>query len=56
MGKEVGQSKQKPIRDEFCCDLILKALGEHKSSPRWKINDLVIEYFQHQIEISIQYL
>ena len=49
-GKEVEYSKQRPFSDEFCCNLILKALEEHRSLPRRKINDLVLEYLQHQDE------
>ncbi len=49
-GKEVEYSKQKPFSDEFCCNMILKALGEHKSLPRRKINDLLLEYLPHQEE------
>ena len=30
--------------------MILKALGEHKSLPRRKINDLLLEYLPHQEE------
>ena len=28
----------------FCCDLIIKALQEHRSLPRHKVNELVLEY------------
>lgn len=43
-GSEVEYSKQKGFSDDFCCNLILKALSEHQSLPRTKINDLVMEY------------
>ena len=43
-GKEAEYSKQKGFSDDFCCNLILKSLGEHTSLPRHKINDLVMEY------------
>lgn len=43
-GTEVEYSKQKGFSDEFCCNWILKSLGEHKSLPRKKINDLIMEY------------
>ena len=43
-GREAEYSKNKPFSDTFCCDLILKALQEHRSLPRYKINELVLEY------------
>lgn len=43
-GKEIEYSKRKGFGDEFCCDLILKALNEHKSLSRSKINELVLDY------------
>lgn len=43
-GREVDYSKNKPFSDTFCCDLITKALKEHNSLPRHKINELVMEY------------
>lgn len=44
MGKEIEYSKRKGFSDEFCCDLILKSLKEHKSLSRSKINELVLDY------------
>lgn len=43
-GTEAEYSKQKGFSDEFCCNLILKALDEHTSLPRKKINALLLEY------------
>lgn len=43
-GTEAEYSKQKGFSDEFCCNLIIKALGEHNSLPRIKINKLILEY------------
>lgn len=43
-GREADYSKQKPFSDTFCCDLILKALQEHTSLPRHKLNELLMEY------------
>ena len=43
-GAEVEYTKQKGFSDEFCCNLIIKALGEHGSLPRAKINELILEY------------
>ena len=43
-GREADYSKQKPFSDTFCCNLITKALLEHKSLPRHKINELLLEY------------
>lgn len=43
-GTEAEYSKQKGFSDEFCCNLIIKALEEHNSLPRAKINDLILEY------------
>lgn len=43
-GAEAEYSKQKGFSDEFCCNLILKALDEHTSLPRNKIDDLILEY------------
>ena len=43
-GQEVDYTKNKPFSDTFCCDLIIKALNEHKSLPRHKINKLIMEY------------
>lgn len=43
-GTEVEYSKQKGFSDDFCCNLILKSLAEHKSLPRHKINTLLMEY------------
>lgn len=48
-GREVAYSKQKPFSDTFCCDLIIKALTEHKSLPRHKINELVLEYLPQEL-------
>ena len=44
MGKEIEYSKRKGFSDDFCCDLILKSLKEHKSLSRSKINELVLDY------------
>lgn len=43
-GREAEYSKNKPFSDTFCCDLIIKALQEHQSLPRHKVNELVLEY------------
>ena len=43
-GREAEYSKNKPFSDTFCCDLIIKALQEHRSLPRHKVNELVLEY------------
>lgn len=43
-GTEAEYSKHKGFSDEFCCNLILKALDEHTSLPRKKINALLLEY------------
>lgn len=53
-GKEVEYSKQKGFSDEFCCNLILKSLGEHTSLPRYKINDLVMEYLPLKQEKNLK--
>ena len=49
-GREADYSKNKPFSDTFCCDLIVKALQEHKSLPRRKINDLIMEYLPKEQE------
>lgn len=49
-GREADYSKNKPFSDTFCCDLIVKALQEHKSLPRKKINDLIMEYLPKEQE------
>ncbi len=49
-GTDVEYSKQKGFSDEFCCNLILKSLGEHRSLPRHKINALILEYLPKYVE------
>ena len=54
-GKEAEYSKKKGFSDAFCCDLILKSLGEHGSLSRYKINELLLEYLPKETSEQRKY-